>query len=59
MYIIAIISTLVAWFIGWFLDVDINMNPDGHFRVLLPILAMGLCILYSIKEHKEKDKKEK
>ena len=50
MYLIAITATLSAWFIGLVLDANIHFGPDGFlaFRVLLPILTMGLCILNSI-----------
>ncbi len=55
MYIVAIVSTLVAWVIGLFLDANISFNPQGFLclRMLLPVLAMGLCILRSIKENKD------
>lgn len=50
MYLIAITATLSAWFIGLVLDANIHFGPDGFlaFRVLLPILTMGLCILNAI-----------
>ena len=49
-YLIAITVTLSAWFIGLILDANIDINPDGFlsFRILLPILAMGLCILNTV-----------
>lgn len=55
MYIVAAISTLAAWIIGLFLDANIGFNPQGFLclRILLPVLAMGLCILRSIKENKD------
>ena len=59
-YIIAIFCTLAAWFVGLLIDANIDLgDPQGFscLRVLLPILAMGLCILRSIKE--DKDKREK
>ncbi len=54
MYIKAIVSTLAAWFIGLLLDANIDFGPRGFlcFRVLLPVLAMGLCILSAVKESK-------
>lgn len=57
MYLIAIVSTVLAWFIGLFLDANIDFgDPVGFlsFRILLPILAMGVCILRSIDQSKEK-----
>jgi len=54
MYIVATVSTLVAWVIGLLLDANINFEPQGFlcFRLLLPVLAMGLCILRNIKENR-------
>ncbi len=55
-YIIAVICTLVAWFVGLLIDANIHLgDPQGFtcLRVLLPILAMGLCILRSINEGKK------
>ena len=56
MYWKAVISTLAAWFIGVFLDANIPFEPNGYLclRVLFPILAMGICILYAVKENKGK-----
>ena len=60
MYTMAIVSTLAAWFAGLVLDVNIDFgDPQGLlcFRVLLPVLAMGLCILKAIKENRnERDR---
>jgi len=50
-YLIAITTTLCAWFVGLVLDANIDFGePAGFlsFRTLLPILAMGLCILNAI-----------
>jgi len=55
MYWTAIFSTLAAWFVGLLLDANIDFgDPVGFlsFRILLPILAMGLCILKAIKDGK-------
>ena len=52
-YTIAIISTLVAWFVGLFADANIDFgDPQGFLalRVLFPVLAMGICILKALKE---------
>lgn len=58
MYWKAILSTLAAWFVGLVLDANIDFgDPIGFlsFRILFPIIAMGLCILKSINDIK-KDK---
>lgn len=54
-YITAILSTLAAWFVGLVLDANIDFgDPMGFlcFRVLFPILAMGICILRFIRENR-------
>ena len=56
MYLKAIISTLAAWFVGLLIDVNLG-SGDWQLlclRGLLPILAMGLCILRAVKNPKEK-----
>ena len=56
MYCTAIFTTIVAWFIGLLLDANIDFGePVGFlsFRILLPILAMGVCILKSINDIKK------
>ena len=56
-YIQAIICTLAAWFIGLFADVNIDFgDPQGFWtlRELLPVLAMGICILKAIKNNEKK-----
>lgn len=58
MYWKAILSTLAAWFVGLVLDANIDFgDPVGFlsFRILFPIIAMGLCILKNINDIK-KDK---
>lgn len=47
MYLTATLSTISAWFVGLLLDANIGFYPQGFlcFRILLPVLAMGLCIL--------------
>lgn len=54
MYLTAVVSTLVAWVVGLFLDANIRFEPEGFlcFRFLFPMLAMGLCILHSIRKSK-------
>ena len=47
--------TLIAWGAGLLLDANIHFgDPQGFLclRVLLPVLAMGLCLLRAIKENK-------
>ena len=57
MYVQAIVWTVLAWFAGLVLDVNIGsrwqMEGFLHLRVLFPILAMGLCILRAIKNDKK------
>ncbi len=51
MYLTAILSTLAAWFVGLFIDVNLDVgDPRGFLclRVLFPILAMGICVLRAI-----------
>lgn len=53
-YLTAITAALSAWFIGLLLDANIDMDPVGFlsFRTLLPVLAMGLCILKAVMKDK-------
>lgn len=53
-YLTAVTATLSAWFIGVILDANIDFEPRGFlaFRVLLPVLVMGLCILNVIMGNK-------
>lgn len=56
MYWKAILSTLAAWFVGLVLDANIDFgDPVGFlsFRILFPIIAMGLCILKNINDIKK------
>lgn len=51
MYLTAILSTLAAWFVGLFIDVNLDVgDPRGFLclRALFPILAMGICVLRAI-----------
>ena len=56
MYLIATVSTIIAWFVGLLVDANISFEPQGFLclRVLLPLLAMGLCILRAIADRKSK-----
>ena len=55
MYITSIVFTLIAWGAGLLLDANIHFgDPQGFLclRVLLPVLAMGLCLLRAMKENR-------
>lgn len=51
----AILATVLAWFVGLFLDANIGFEPVGflELRILFPIVVMGCFIL------KKLDKKGK
>lgn len=52
MYLKATLLTILGWFIGLLLDANIDFgDPMGFLslRILLPILAMGLCILHELR----------
>ena len=52
MYLKATLLTILGWFIGLILDANIDFgDPMGFLslRILLPILAMGLCILHELR----------
>lgn len=52
MYLKATLVTIAGWFIGMVLDANIDFgDPMGFLslRILLPILAMGLCILHELR----------
>ena len=58
MYVKAIVSTLVAWFIGLLIDANIDFGePQGALclRVLFPIIVMEISILSAIKENGHKN----
>lgn len=52
----AIVWTVLAWVAGLLLDANLSLQPAGFLclRVLLPILAMGLCILREIRKNGQK-----
>lgn len=50
MYLKAVVSTLAAYILGMLWDV--HMDDFDCFRIVLPMLAMGLCILSEIKGKK-------
>ena len=54
MYVCAILSTLGAWVLGLVLDANIGFSPLGflELRILMPVLAMGLNLLYRIKRNR-------
>ena len=52
MYLKATLVTIAGWFIGLLLDANIDFgDPMGFLslRILLPILAMRLCILHELR----------
>ena len=52
MYLKATLVTIAGWFIGMVLDANIDFgDPMGFLslRILLPIFAMGLCILHELR----------
>ena len=53
-YLAASTATVSAWFAGLVLDVNIDFGEPGFlsFRTLLPVLAMGLCILKELARDK-------
>ena len=53
---LAIVWTVLAWVAGLLLDANLSLQPAGFLclRVLLPILAMGLCILREIRKNGQK-----
>ncbi len=56
MYLSAVVCTLLAWLAGLILDANISFgDPQGFLclRVLLPVLAMGLFILWAVKGEKK------
>lgn len=57
MYLKATILTIAGWFIGMVLDANIDFgDPMGFLslRILLPILAMGLCILHELRHGRDR-----
>ena len=50
MYLKAIIATLAAWFVGLLIDVNLGSGDWQILWGLLPVLAMGLCILSELKK---------
>lgn len=56
MYISAVVSTIVAWFVGLFLDANIGFEPLGilELRILFPVLTMGVFILKAINDKNSK-----
>ena len=48
---------VASWFSGLFIDVNIDFGDSQGFwtlRELLPVLAMGICILKAIKNNEKK-----
>lgn len=58
MYMTAIVSTLIAWFVGLLIDANLDFgDPQGFLclRILFPILAMGICILKAVRDNCNRD----
>lgn len=49
-YLKAVLCTLAAYVLGYLWDA--NFDAFYCFRILLPTLAMGLCILHELKTKK-------
>lgn len=50
--------TLAAWLVGLFLDANTFTDAYTGFlelRVLLPVLTMGLCILWRLRQNGKRD----
>ena len=52
MYLKATAARLAAWLVGLLIDVNLGAGDWQmlYLRVLLPVLAMGLCILGELKK---------
>ena len=52
-----IASAIGAWVVGLLIDANIGFEPVGvlELRLLLPMLAIGLCILKAIKDSGKKE----
>ena len=50
MYLAAILSTIAAWFMGLFLDVNLQLEIHWIYKLsdLFPILTMGIFILKAV-----------
>ncbi|MDD3192802.1 MAG: hypothetical protein PHE47_02975 [Oscillospiraceae bacterium] len=51
----AVVLTIIAWFIGLLIDVNLDWgDPMGFMclRILFPLLVMGCCILNNGKKDK-------
>ena len=46
----ATLFSLAAWFAGLVIDVNVGMG-DLSLRIVLPIIAMGCCIMKFIKDN--------
>lgn len=46
----ATIFTLAAWFAGLVLDANITFLGDLGLRTVLPVIAMGCCIMKFVKD---------
>ena len=54
-YLWYILSTLAAWFVGLFIDINSGWDPTGILclRVVLPIIVTGIWVLKSVRDGKK------
>ena len=58
MYFATILWALLAWIIGLFIDGNLGYGESlgfTEFRILLPLIAVALCIIYVIKKSSNKE----
>ncbi len=58
MYLATILWTILAWVIGLFIDGNLGYGESlgfTEFRVLFPLMAVALCIIYVIKNNSNKE----
>lgn len=58
MYIATTLWVLLAWIIGMFIDGNLGYGESlgfTEFRILFPIIAVALCIIYVIKKNSDKE----
>lgn len=58
MYLATILWTLLAWIIGLFIDGNLGYGESlgfTEFRILFPLIAVGLCVIYAIKKNSSKE----
>lgn len=48
--------TVAAWFLGMFIDVNLDFGSTQGFmclRLLFPLIAMGLCVMKTVRDGKK------